>query len=174
MLACRASLQRHLSKVWKCLFMHLAKFHGAFIIFQYWYIEILFRCTFSYPNWMFVFMASVNHISRCHGSFLNCVTCHDLFWGHWWETMPWMPFIWSNLLFNVFSTQWLPIWCPIAGTTSHLAKLPGDHLHLYSHFVLLQASRRAVSVSQVNSPTPRLPLPVSCVLPACSLLPQEV
>ncbi len=27
---------------------------------------------------------------------------------------------------------WLPIWSPMAGTTSHLAKLPGDHLHLYS------------------------------------------
>ncbi len=45
-----------------------------------------FRCTFSYPNWVFVFMASVNYISRCHGSFLNYVTCHELYWGHWWET----------------------------------------------------------------------------------------
>ncbi len=22
---------------------------------------------------------------RCHGCFLNCVTFHDLYWGHWWE-----------------------------------------------------------------------------------------
>ncbi len=37
------------------------------------------RCTLSNPNWVFVFMASVNYISRCHGSFLNCVTCHELY-----------------------------------------------------------------------------------------------
>ncbi len=24
------------------------------------------RCTLSYPNWVFVFMASVNYTSRCH------------------------------------------------------------------------------------------------------------
>ncbi len=40
------------------------------------------RCTFSYPNRVFVFMASVNYISRCHGSILNCITCHDLYRGH--------------------------------------------------------------------------------------------
>ncbi len=39
-----------------------------------------------------------------------------------------------DLLFNVFSIQLLPIRCPIAGTTSHLAELPGDHLHL-EHYV---------------------------------------
>ena len=32
---------------------------------------------------------------------------------------------------------WLPIWSPMAGTTSHLAKLPGDHLHLIYRYWLL-------------------------------------
>ncbi len=54
--------------------------------------DMPFRCTLSYPNWVFVFMASVNYISRCHVTFMSCVTCHELYWGHWWETMPWMPF----------------------------------------------------------------------------------
>ena len=31
------------------------------ICFSFYY-----RCTFSYPNWLFVFMASVNYTSRCH------------------------------------------------------------------------------------------------------------
>ncbi len=42
-------------------------------------LDKLDRCTLSYPNWVFVFMASVNYISRCHDSFLNCVTCHELY-----------------------------------------------------------------------------------------------
>ncbi len=37
-----------------------------------------FRCTLSYLNWVFVFMASVNYISRCNGSTLNCVTLREL------------------------------------------------------------------------------------------------
>ncbi len=82
------------------------------------------RCTFSYPNWVFVFMASVNYISRCHASFLNCVTCHDLYWGHWWETMPLMPFIWSN---------WFPVVAhlePKSWYHQSPSHLPWDHFHL--------------------------------------------
>ncbi len=83
-----------------------------------------YRCTFSYPNRVFVFMASVNYISRCHGSFLNYVTCHDLYWGHWRETMPWMPFIWSNWFSVVAHLE------PKSWYHQPPSHLPWDHLHL--------------------------------------------
>ncbi len=69
-------------------------------------------------------MASVNYISICHGSFLNCVTYHDLYWGHWWETMPWMPFSDPN---------WFPVVThlePKSWYHQSTGKLPWDHLHL--------------------------------------------
>ncbi len=87
-------------------------------------VHWLNRCTFSYPNWVFVFMGSVNYISRWHGSFLNCVTCHDLYWEHWWETMPWMPFIWSN---------WFPVFAhlePKSWYQQSPSHLLWNHLHL--------------------------------------------
>ncbi len=84
------------------------------------------RCTFSYLNWVFVFMASVNYISGCHGSFLNwthVMTSSEGTDGKQYHECPLVNMI-------LIGFQWLPIWCPIVGTTSHLAKLPGDHLHL--------------------------------------------
>ena len=72
------------------------------------------RYTFSYPNWMFVFMGSVNYISRSHGSFPNCVTCHVMTStegtdGKQCHECP---------LYDLIGFQWLPIWSPKAGTTS--------------------------------------------------------
>ncbi len=74
------------------------------------------RCTFSYLNWVFVFMANVNYISSRHGSLLNRVICHDFYWGDWWETIPCVNHGYE------FDTQWLSIWCPNAGPTSLPAK----------------------------------------------------
>ncbi len=46
--------------------------------------------------------------------------------------------------------QWLPIWCPIAGTTSHLAKLSGDHLHLISKSYSLPGCKQPLQDNQSN------------------------
>ncbi len=64
------------------------------------------RCTFSYPNLVFVFMASVNYISRCHGSFL----CH--------MSWPLMRALMGNNAMNALYTQRrkkLKYWKPIPG-----------------------------------------------------------
>ncbi len=97
----------------------------------------LYRCTFSYPTWVFVFIASVNYKSRCHGSFLNSVTCHDLHWGNWWETIPWMPLI--HIEGKSKNTDNLYQASDFNGEAckTQASMRPGNHLHLIIDIIFL-------------------------------------
>ncbi len=79
------------------------------MIFPLW---TAIRCTFSYPNWVFVFMASVNYIWRCHGSFWTVSHVMTSTEGNDGKQCHECP------IYDLIGFQWLPIWSQKAGTTS--------------------------------------------------------
>ncbi len=130
---------------------HDSQFPFSFIITQKLYDCDLSRCTLSYPNWVFVFMASVNYTSRCHQDAMA------LFW-----TVSYV----MNSAEGTDGKQYHE--CPLVNkegkmkNTDNLyqssdfngeacktqpSHLPWDHLHLYLYFMFAQ--NKNISLPQI-------------------------